>query len=388
MTSIIVHYSELALKGKNRPWVIGRLVRNIHGALAGLGVREVRTPMGRIEVLLPDESNAAEARQRLSRVFGIANYSLAHRIPLDFEGMANAIVGLLPPREAVKSFRVLVRRSDKQFATPSTELARDLGSRVWHARGWKVDLDHAELVITVEIVKGTAYCLMTKEPGQGGLPTGTGGRLVALLSGGIDSPVAAHRMMRRGCDVTLVHFHSAPYLSTASQEKVRRLAQVLTRHQLRSRLYMVAFGDLQRQITMSVAGDMRVVVYRRLMLKIADRIGRRHRARGLVTGDVIGQVASQTLDNLAMIDEAVPLPVYRPLIGCDKEEIVALAQRLGTYEISILPDQDTCTLFTPRHPETHARRFQIVAAEKDLPIDEMVKSAAAAASLEQLVFPC
>jgi thiamine biosynthesis protein ThiI len=151
---------------------------------------------------------------------------------------------------------------------------------------------------------------------------------------------------------------------------------------------MVAFGDLQRQITMSVPGDMRVVVYRRLMLKIADRIGRRHRARGLVTGDVIGQVASQTLDNLAMIDEAVPLPVYRPLVGCDKEEIVAQAQRLGTFDISILPDQDTCTLFTPRHPETHARRFQIVAAEKDLPIDDMVKAAAAAASLEQLAYPC
>ena len=388
MTSIIVHYSELALKGKNRPWFIGRLVRNIHAALAGLSVREVRTPMGRIEILLPDESNITEARERLSRVFGIANYSLAHRVPLDFEGMANAIVALLPPRDAVKSFRVLVRRSDKQFATPSTELARELGSRVWHAREWKVDLDHAELVITVEIVKGIAYCLMTKEPGQGGLPTGTGGRLVALLSGGIDSPVAAHRMMRRGCDVTLVHFHSAPYLSTASQEKVRRLTQVLTRYQLRSRLYMVAFGDLQRQVTMSVAGDMRVVVYRRLMLKIADRLGRKHRARGLVTGDVIGQVASQTLDNLAMIDEAVPLPVYRPLIGSDKEEIVAQAQRLGTYGISILPDQDTCTLFTPRHPETHARRFQIAEAEKDLPIDEMVKSAAAAASLEQFVFPC
>jgi thiamine biosynthesis protein ThiI len=301
--------------------------------------------------------------------------------------MAQAIVSRLPPKDAVQSFRVFVRRADQKFATPSPQLARDLGSRVWEARGWKVDLDHAELVIRVEIVPGATFIYMGREDGAGGLPTGTGGRLVALLSGGIDSPVAAWRMMRRGCYLTLVHFHSAPFLSNASQEKARQLAEVLTRYQLRTRLFLVPFGELQRQITLSVPGDLRVVVYRRMMLRIAQRIAFNVRARGLVTGDVIGQVASQTLDNMIAIDRASQLTVFRPLVAMDKEEIIAQAQRLGTFDISILPDQDSCTLFTPRHPETHAKRHAIDQAELTLPVDTMVDSAVSAAVVEQLQFP-
>jgi thiamine biosynthesis protein ThiI len=211
--------------------------------------------------------------------------------------------------------------------------------------------------------------------------------VAALLSGGIDSPVAAWRMMRRGCHVTLIHFHSTPFLSNVSQDKARRLAQVLTRWQLQSRLYLVAFGELQRQVTLSVPGDLRVVVYRRLMLRIAERIARDARAKALVTGDVIGQVASQTLDNMTVIDRASQMTVLRPLVGLDKEEIIAQAQRLGTYEISIVPDQDSCTLFTPRHPETHARRRTVEEAEAALPIADMVKSAVDGAAVEHLKYP-
>lgn len=387
MTSILAHYSEVALKGKNRPWFIGRLVRHLHMALAGLSVKEIRTPMGRIEIVLGREAAADEIRERMSRVFGIANYSVAARVPLDFDGMAEAIVSRLPPQDSVKSFRVYVRRADQHFAVPSPDLARDLGSKVWHARGWKVDLDHAELVISIEIVPGQAYLYMNKEAGPGGLPTGTAGRVVALLSGGIDSPVAAWRMMKRGCHVTLVHFHSAPFLSNTSQDKARRLARVLTRYQLRSRLVLVPFGELQRQVTLSVPGDLRVIIYRRFMLRIAERLARDARAKALVTGDVIGQVASQTLDNLAAADSATRLPILRPLVGMDKEEIMSQAQRLGTFEISIEPDQDTCTLFTPRHPETHARRHQIDAVEAGLPLADMVKAAAAQAVVEDLAYP-
>ena len=387
MTSVLVHYSEVALKGKNRSWFVGRLVRNLHAALAGLHGKEVRTHIGRIEIVAADDAAVPEIRERLGRVFGIANYAVATHVPLDFDGMANAIVAQLPPQESVNSFRVLVRRADQKFATPSPDLARDLGSRVWHARGWKVDLDHAELVIRVEILPGAAFCYMGRQPGIGGLPTGTGGRLVALLSGGIDSPVAAWRLMKRGCQVTLVHFHSAPFLSNVSQEKARRLAEVLTRYQLRSRLYLVPFGELQRQITLSVQGDLRVIIYRRLMLRIAQRIAHHVHARALVTGDVIGQVASQTLDNMTVIDQAAQLPVFRPLIGMDKEEIIAEAQRLGTFDISIVPDQDSCTLFTPRHPETHARRYAVDEAEKTLPVDTMILSAVDAAVVEQLSYP-
>ncbi|HYB96556.1 MAG TPA: tRNA uracil 4-sulfurtransferase ThiI [Vicinamibacterales bacterium] len=387
MTSVLVHYSEVALKGKNRSWFIGRLVRNLHGALAGLRVKEVRTPIGRIEIVLNDAATMPEVLERLSRVFGVANYSEAVHVPRDFEGMASAIVAQLPPRESVASFRVLVRRADQKFTTPSPELAKELGSRVWQARGWKVDLDHADLVIRVEIIPGGAYCHMGRRQGPGGLPSGTGGRLVALLSGGIDSPVAAWRMMRRGCNVTLVHFHSAPFLSNTSQEKARRLAEVLTMYQLRTRLYLVPFGELQRQVTMSVPGDLRVIVYRRMMLRIAQRIARDVRAKALITGDVIGQVASQTLDNMTTIDRASQLTILRPLVGMDKEEIIATAQRLGTYEISIVPDQDSCTLFTPRHPETHARRHTIDDVERTLPVDEMIATAVRDAAVEQLSYP-
>ena len=387
MISVLVKYSEIALKGKNRSWFVGRLVRNLHGALAGLHIKEVRTPIGRIEIVLGQDDALAEVRDRLSRVFGIAHYSVATRVAPDFESMAATIESQLPPKEAAGSFRVHVRRADSKFPIPSPELARDLGSRVWTARGWKVDLDDADLVIRVEIIPGSAFCYVRRDPGIGGLPTGTGGRLVGLLSGGIDSPVAAWRMMKRGCHVTFVHFHSVPFLSNASQEKARRLAEVLTRYQLRSRLYLVPIGELQRQVTMSVPGDIRVIVYRRMMLRIAQRIARDVRARALVTGDVIGQVASQTLDNMVVIDRAAHMPVFRPLVGMDKEEIITEAKRLGTFDISIVPDQDSCTLFTPRHPETHAQRYTIDAAELTLPVDTMIRSALDAAVVEQLSYP-
>ena len=387
MTSVLLHYSEVALKGKNRSWFVGRLVRNIHGALAGLHVKEVRTLIGRIEIVLGQESAMPEILDRLSRVFGVANYSPAIHVPRDFEGMAAAVLSRLPPRDAVNSFRVLVRRADQRFEIPSPQLARELGSRVWAARGWKVDLEHADLVIRVEIIPGAAYCHIGRQLGPGGLPSGTGGRLVALLSGGIDSPVAAWRMMRRGCNLTMVHFHSTPFLSNVSQEKVRRLTEVLTRYQLYTRLYLVPFGELQRQVTLSVPGDLRVIVYRRMMLRIAQRIARDVRARALVTGDVIGQVASQTLDNMTAIDLASHMSILRPLVGMDKEEIIATARQLGTFEISTLADEDSCTLFTPRHPETHAQRHAIDEVEKSLPVDTMVADAVKAAAVEHFSYP-
>jgi thiamine biosynthesis protein ThiI len=232
-----------------------------------------------------------------------------------------------------------------------------------------------------------AFYFFGKEPGAGGLPTGTGGRVACLLSGGIDSPVAAYRMMRRGCSVLFIHFHSYPILSRASQEKVREIAALLTRHQLRSRLVLVPFGDLQQQVVLAVAPELRVVIYRRLMLRIAERIARRWHARALVTGEVIGQVASQTLENMTTIAEAATLEVLRPLVGMDKDEISSEAARIGTYPISIIPDQDCCTLFTPRHPATRARATDAALAEQSLPIDEMVAAAAAAASVEQFLFP-
>ena len=386
MPSALAHYQEIALKGKNRPWFLNRLLRNMRAMLEDLDIQEVRAPMGRVEVVFRNEAEWPEIRDRLSRTFGLANFSLAHRASLDLDALVDAVVEHLPVGP-VESFRVRVRRADKRFPLPSPDLERLVGSRVQEARGWKVDLSHPALVIGIEIVPTGAYFYYGKLPGPGGMPVGSSGRVVALLSGGIDSPVAAWRMMKRGCQATLVHFHSYPFVSRTSQDKALELARMLTRYQLHSRLYLVPFGELQRQITLTVPGAMRVVVYRRMMFRIAERIATSVRARALVTGEVVGQVASQTLDNLAVISSASALPVLRPLVGMDKEEITNQAIRLGTFSTSIIPDEDCCTLFTPRHPVTRARLADVVLIERSLPIDEMVEAAIAGAALEQFHYP-
>lgn len=386
MISVLAHYQEIALKGRNRPWFLHRLVRHLRALVEDLDAPEVRTPMGRIEIVLGSESQWPELRERLSRTFGLANFALARRAPLDLDRLSDAILAHLPA-EPVSSFRVAVRRADKRFPIPSPEIERVIGRRIQEARGWPVDLSHPARVVGVEIVPDEAFYYYGKVRGPGGLPAGTSGRVAVLLSGGIDSPVAAWRMMKRGCHATLIHFHSYPFLSRTSQDKVRELASLLTRYQLRSRLYLVPFGELQREITLSVPGPLRVVVYRRLMLRIAERLASAARSRALVTGDVVGQVASQTLENLSVITAATSLPVFRPLIGMDKEEITAEAERLGTYGISIVPDEDCCTLFTPRHPATKARYGQVAAAERGLPLARMVETAIETAVLERFRFP-
>lgn len=386
MTSVVVHYKELALKGKNRPWFIQLLVRNLKTALAGLHVATVRSVMGRIELELRPDTPWEDVRERLGRIFGIANFSYANRGPHDFKELASEIMtglGDLAPA----SFRVSATRSDKRLPFTSPEVEREIGGIIWDAKGWKVDLSHPALTIHIEMLPTGAFYFFGKEPGAGGMPSGTGGRVACLLSGGIDSPVAAYRMMRRGCKVQLIHFHSYPILSRASQEKVREITTLLTRHQLRARLMLVPFGALQQQVVLGVPPELRVVIYRRLMLRIAERLARKGRAGALVTGEVVGQVASQTLENMTAIARATSLEILRPLVGMDKDEIVAEAKKIGTYSISIIPDQDCCTLFTPKHPATRARLEVVERAEIGLPIEEMVTAALDATVVEDFKFP-
>ena len=386
MNSIVVHYKELALKGKNRPWFIQLLVRNLQVALGGLHIPAVRSVTGRIEIELGPNSNGPAVLDRLRTIFGIAYFSPAGRASHDVDALAAAILGGLGDRQT-ESFRVTARRTDKRFPLTSPQIEREVGGRIKEAKGWRVDLNHPALTVHVDILPDGAFYFFGKMPGAGGLPTGTGGRVACLLSGGIDSPVAAYRLMRRGCSVLLIHFHSYPILSRASQEKVREIAAVLTRYQLRSRLMLVPFGEVQQQVLLAVRPELRVVVYRRLMLRIAERLARRWHAKALVTGEVIGQVASQTLENLTTIAGATTLEVLRPLVGMDKDEITAEAERLGTYPISIIPDQDCCQLFTPKHPATRVTPSQIEEAERALPIDALVDAAVAAVVVEDFRFP-
>jgi len=386
MTSIVVHYKELALKGGNRPWFVRLLNHNLRTALAGLGITAVRSVMGRIEMELGPATPWVEVRDRLGRVFGIANFSRGARGPHDLGRLAAAILDALGDQDA-ESFRVSARRSDKGFPFTSPQIEREVGGLIRQARGWRVDLGAPQLTIHVEMLPDGAFYFFGKEPGAGGLPTGTGGRLACLLSGGIDSPVAAYRMMRRGCSVMLIHFHSYPILSRVSQEKVREIAALLTKYQLRSRLVLVPFGELQQQVLLAVPAELRVVVYRRLMFRIAERLARKWRARGLVTGEVVGQVASQTLENLTTIAQATTMEVLRPLVGMDKDEITGEAARIGTLSISNIPDQDCCQLFTPKHPSTRVRTDEVARAEEALPIGEMVDRAAGGAAVEDFRFP-
>lgn len=386
MNSIVVHYKELSLKGKNRPWFIQILIRNLRAALGGLGVSSVRSVSGRIEIEFERGAPWNELRERVSGIFGIANFSRAGKAPHDFDLLASAILADLGDREA-ESFRVSVRRADKRFPFTSPEIEREIGGRIKEQKNWRVCLDDPALTVHIEMLTDYAFYFFGKEPGAGGLPTGTGGKVACLLSGGIDSPVAAYRLMRRGCSVLLIHFHSYPILSRASQEKVREIATLLTRHQLGSRLILVPFGELQQQVLLSVPAELRVVVYRRLMLRIADQLARAWHAKALVTGEVIGQVASQTLENMTTIADASSLDILRPLVGMDKDEITAEADKIGTLPISNIPDQDCCTLFTPRNPATRARLDVVRRAEEALPIEAMVEQAVSASVVENFRFP-
>lgn len=386
MKSIVLHYQEIALKGKNRPWFVSRLVRNLRAVTADLDVRDVRALVGRIELVPGENADWDVIRERVSRVFGIANFAQAGRAPLDIDAIAQQILNGLGDIEP-RSFRVSARRADKRFPMTSPQIEREIGGRVKAARGWHVDLEHPEFTIHVEALTNEAFYSFGRERGAGGMPVGVSGRVICLLSGGIDSPVAAWRLMRRGCRVLFVHFHSYPILSRASQEKVREVAKLLARFQLHSRLYLVPFGEIQQQIVLAVAPPLRVVIYRRFMMRIAERIAGHARARALVTGEVVGQVASQTLENMTSINSVVKMPVLRPLVGMDKEEIVAEAERLGSYSISIIPDQDCCTLFTPRHPATRAKEADVLRAEATLPVEDIIEKAVTAAEVEDYEFP-
>ncbi len=391
MRCIIVHYHELALKGRNRPYFEGKLVRHIRVALKGLGIARVEPLQGRIRVMLKDEARWEPIRERLVRIFGIANFSLNHGVPVDLhkpnlesmKAAAGEVIRDIP----FSTFRVSTRRADKRFPLTSMDVDRTIGAHVGALTGKKVNLSDPDLTIYIEMMARQSYVAAGKEPGPGGMPTGVSGKVACLLSGGIDSPVAAYRMLKRGCKATFVHFHGRPFVTRASEEKVREIAELLTRYQLYSRLYLVPFGEIQRQIVLGAPAPFRVVLYRRMMVRIVEELARRDKCWALVTGDSLGQVASQTPENLSVVEDAAQLPLLRPLIGMDKSEITEQAQRIGTFEISIEPDQDCCSLFVPPHPSTRTSLDHIRKVERGLEIDSLVKQGLDRVELAEFAYP-
>src|SRR5262245_26305466 len=384
--AVIVHYHELSLKRGNRPLFLRHLARNLLAATHEVGPLTLRQLSGRILLDLSGHPQPELVRDRVARVFGVASCALAYRVPSTLEAM-KALIGELIQGKEFPSFRISARRAFKTYPLSSVEINAALGAFVLERVRTRVDLTNPAFTIHVEVLPAETFVYLDRVAGPGGLPVGASGTVAALLSGGIDSPVAAWRMMKRGCRVVFVHFHSVPYLPATSQDKARALVERLTQWQYRSELLLVPLGEIQREVTLSVPPPTRVVVYRRMMVRIAEALARRVGAQALTTGESLGQVASQTLTNIARADEVAMLPILRPLIGMDKLEITGEAQRLGTFETSIEPDADCCTLFVPPHPSTRVSAEEVQAVEARLDVPRLTAMGVEGTVLERFEFP-
>ena len=374
---VLLKFGEIVLRGRNRGRFYDELQRNVRRALAELGPLELRQRGGVLAVIADDPDDAlARARD----VMGVALVHPALIVDRSPEAAEAAAIELLRDRPG-RTFAVRARRRDKRFELDSRELAILVGRAVQDELGLDVDLDHPELEIYLEVDRDEIFAFTEKLPGRGGLPVGSSGRALVLLSGGIDSPVAAYRMMKRGLRCDFVHFSGRPFTGPESIYKAYAQVARLDRFQGRSRLFVVAFGSAQRQLATVGAGRLQVLAQRRLMVRTAVALARRERARALVTGDSLGQVASQTLANIAAVEVASELPILRPLIGLDKAEIVGEAKGLGTLEISNLPADDCCTLFAHKLAETRVHPAKLARLEGRLELDELVDDLVAAAEL-------
>ena len=377
----VVHYREIGLKGRNRDRFEERLCLNIRSALAGLSFNSVRRISGRILLGLRHDSPVDLIAQRLQTVFGVAYVAPAVLCPGDIDAIRESAWDLLKDRK-FQTFKIDARRSEKTYPMTSMEVNADIGETVRQRSGARVQLKDPELTCHIEIVQKIGLLFTERLQGPGGLPVGISGRAVSLISSGIDSPVASYKIMKRGVEVVFVHFHSQPFTSRNSQHNVEEIVCLLTRHQYHSTLYLVPFLGVQQRITAGATSSHRVILYRRAMLRIAEHIARKEGAEALITGENIGQVASQTLPNILAINDAVSLPVLRPLAGEDKQDIISEAQRIGTYETSIEPYEDCCSLFVPRHPETRADLLAVTKMEAALDLDPVIEQVTAAAEIK------
>jgi tRNA uracil 4-sulfurtransferase len=383
----IVHYHEIGLKGRNRGFFERRLVRNLEASIEGCRHNGVEILTGRL-VIHTDAEPSAPLLDRAARTFGVASLSPCAIVTADIEALKDAALALLAPR-TFGTFAIAARRATKELPFTSRDINVELGAAVQRAMAVGVDLRSPDVTVYVEVVGKRAFVYADRIEGPGGLPVGVSGKVVSLLSGGIDSPVATYRVLRRGAKAILCHFHSAPFTDRSSARKASELARAIAQWQGDTTLYLVALGDAQQEVVRATPPDLRVVLYRRLMARIGVEVARREGAKALVLGDSLGQVASQTLDNIACVDAACELPVLRPLVGDDKQAIVTEAIRIGTYETSILPFEDCCSLFVPKSPATKATVQECADAESALDIPALVSTCFQGAEVERFQrVPC
>ena len=355
----LVHYHEIGLKGKNRSIFENQLVTNLKCALRDTPLKCVKRICGYI--LVTFEGGATRYYQDLiGKVPGVARVSLAHECPRDLAEYSQAAIVSLGEAGSFSTFKVHAHKSSTDYPVHTLDINRQVGAALCEAfPDKKVDVHNPDVTVHVNVVQGSVYVYAVSERGAGGLPVGTAGKVVTLLSSGFDSPVATWMLGRRGAICVPIHFSGRPMVSDTSEWLTQDIVKALAPSGVVGRLYVVPFGARQREISLAVDQKLRIITYRRVMFSVAERIARIEGAKALVTGESLGQVASQTLENIAAVDETVSMPVLRPLIGSDKQEIIERAQQIGTYDISCQTAPDCCTLFMPRRPETHAKRDEV-----------------------------
>ena len=375
---ILIKNGELALKGLNRSTFEDALIKNMRRRLKSLGEFTIRKAQSTIYFEPQSEDfDFDEALERISRIFGIAGFSRACVCEKNIEDiLEKAVVYLKPSMESIKTFKVEAKRADKNFPLTSPEICRELGGRLLSEyHHLKVDVHNPDLIVNVEIRDFSAYVRGEQLQGAGGLPVGTAGTASILISGGIDSPVAAWTMAKRGLRLNAIHFASPPYTSARAEMKVRKLLSKVAAYSGSINLAIVPFTEIQDEIAKNCPEDYFTLIMRRMMMRISERLASKSGSLALITGESLGQVASQTLPALVTTDSVVNIPVLRPLIGMDKEEIVRISRNIDTFETSILPYEDCCTVFTPKHPKTRPTLALCEDAEKNLNIEELIEKA-------------
>lgn len=391
MPVIVVHYHELWLKGRNRRFFLGKLITALRHSLEGIAVERIEQPGDRLLIRLGEEARLDDAIQRVGRVLGIAYYAVARPAERNLEALCRAAWEEMEPLK-FSTFAVRAKRSDKSFPHGSIEIETVVGRYVLEklreqGREVRVQLKDPEVKCHIEVTPGPLLVYARKIPGAGGLPANTAGRMMCLLSGGYDSAVAAYLMMKRGAHLGFVHFYgTGARPGESSLHVASNLVRQLVPYQFIARLYRVPFEAIQREIVRSAPENVRLLLYRRMMLRIAQVFARRDRALAIVNGDSLGQVASQTLRNLVAVDAAATMAVFRPLAGMDKIEILAMARKIGTYDISSEPFHDCCPVFLPRSPELSASPDELANAEQGLDIETLVALGIQGATIER--FSC
>jgi len=379
MATLLLRYGEIGLKGQNQRFFLDALTRNIRHAVADLGPVHVRHVFGRI--LADTAADLPTAVERMRKIFGVVSLSPVRVVAPALDDITQAVLAMvaqsLDARPGITTFKIDTRRADKRFPLTSMETSREVGAAVRRRfPQLQARMTAPDLVVRVDI-RDQAYVATDTVPGPGGLPVGTGGKALALISGGIDSPVAAWMGARRGLTIVPVHFHSFPFTSERAKEKVIELCRVLAEYTGPLPVWIVFFTEVQRAVQQAVPDAFRILAMRRMMMRIAQQLASQEGAQALVTGESLGQVASQTIEAIAAINAVTRLPVLRPLIGTDKSEIMARAEAIGTYAISIRPYDDCCSLFVPAHPRTQPTLDEVDRAESGLKIPSLIDDAIA-----------